>query len=31
MGHEWDLWDETLRIAIKDWLPIKHQILYPEG
>lgn len=31
LGHEWDLWDETLRIAIKDWLPIKHQILYPEG
>ena len=30
MGHEWDLWDESLRIAIEDWLPIRHQVIYPD-
>jgi len=30
MGHEWDLWDETLHIAIRDWLPLRHQVIYPE-
>ncbi len=30
MGHVWDLWDETLRIAIQDWLPIRHKIIYPK-
>ncbi len=30
MGHEWDLWDESLRIAIRDWLPLRHQVIYPE-
>ena len=29
-GHEWDFWDLTLRKAIKEWLPIRHQIIYPE-
>jgi S-formylglutathione hydrolase FrmB len=31
MGHEWDLWDESLRIAIEDWLPIRHEVIYPEN
>ena len=31
MGHEWDLWDETLRMALREWLPLKRKILYPEG
>ncbi len=30
MGHEWDLWDETLRIALREWLPIKHRALNAE-
>lgn len=30
MGHEWDLWDESLRIALKEWLPIRHAAIYPE-
>jgi acetyl esterase/lipase len=30
MGHEWDLWDETLRLAIREWLPLKRQVIYPE-
>lgn len=30
LGHEWDLWDETLRIALREWLPIKHRVLNPE-
>ena len=29
MGHEWDLWDDTLRLALSEWLPLKHRILYP--
>ena len=29
-GHEWDFWDLTLRKAIKEWLPIKHEAIYPE-
>ncbi len=29
MGHEWDLWDETLKIAISEWLPLRHGIIYP--
>lgn len=28
-GHDWELWDESLKIALQDWLPIKHAILYP--
>jgi len=29
MGHEWDLWDETLRLALNEWLPIRHSAIYP--
>ena len=28
-GHEWDFWDLILRKAIKEWLPIRHQVIYP--
>ena len=28
-GHEWDFWDLVLRKAIKEWLPIRHQVIYP--
>ena len=28
--HEWDFWDLALRKAIKDWLPIRHSVIYPE-
>ena len=27
--HEWDFWDLSLRNAIKDWLPIRHSVIYP--
>lgn len=27
--HEWDFWDRTLRKAIEEWLPIRHEIIYP--
>lgn len=30
LGHEWDLWDDTLRLALKEWLPLRREILYPE-
>ena len=30
-GHEWDFWDLTLRKAIKDWLPIRHSVIYPDA
>lgn len=29
MHHEWDLWDEPLRIAPKKWIPIRHSVIYP--
>ncbi|MBR6424513.1 MAG: hypothetical protein IKS29_00990 [Oscillospiraceae bacterium] len=29
-GHEWDFWDLTLRNTIRDWLPIRHSVIYPE-
>ena len=29
-GHEWDFWDLTLRKALKEWLPIRHGVIYPE-
>lgn len=29
MGHEWDLWDESLRLAFDDWLPLRREPLYP--
>ncbi|THF84183.1 alpha/beta hydrolase [Cohnella fermenti] len=25
MGHEWDLWDESLRLAIETWLPLRRE------
>jgi putative tributyrin esterase len=28
-AHEWDFWDLTLRKAIREWLPIRHSIIYP--
>ncbi len=28
-GHEWDLWDDSLRLAMDSWLPIRHQVIYP--
>lgn len=30
LGHEWDLWDDTLRLALREWLPIRHSIIYPD-
>lgn len=30
-GHSWDFWDDTLRRAIEQWLPIRHDILRPEA
>ncbi len=30
LGHEWDLWDSSLRLALREWLPLKHQVIYPE-
>ena len=29
-GHEWDFWDLTLRKALDEWLPIRHDVIYPE-
>lgn len=29
MGHEWDLWDDSLRLAIREWLPLRRQPIYP--
>jgi S-formylglutathione hydrolase FrmB len=29
-GHEWDFWDLTLRKAINNWLPLRHDVIYPE-
>ncbi|WP_407270058.1 alpha/beta hydrolase [Radiobacillus sp. PE A8.2] len=31
MGHEWDLWDDSIRIAMRDWLPLRHQVIYSEN
>jgi S-formylglutathione hydrolase FrmB len=28
--HEWDFWDMSLRKALNEWLPIKHDIITPE-
>lgn len=30
-GHEWDLWDLTLRKALREWLPIRHDAIYPDA
>ena len=29
-GHEWDFWDLTLRKALKERLPIRHSVIYPD-
>jgi putative tributyrin esterase len=29
-GHEWDFWDLTLKKALEQWLPIRHDVIYPE-
>jgi S-formylglutathione hydrolase FrmB len=29
-GHEWDFWDLTLKKALDSWLPIRHDVIYPE-
>ncbi len=28
-GHEWDFWDLTLRKALREWLPLRHSVIYP--
>lgn len=28
-GHEWPFWDLTLKKALDDWLPIKHDVIRP--
>lgn len=30
MGHEWDLWDESLRLAMSEWLPLRREPIYPD-
>lgn len=30
-GHSWDFWDNTLRFALQDLLPIRHNVILPEG
>lgn len=30
-AHEWDFWDLSLRRAFNEWLPIKHDVILPEG
>jgi len=29
-GHEWDFWDLTLRKALREWLPLRHSVIYPD-
>ena len=29
-AHEWDFWDLSLRKALKEWLPIRHSVIYPD-
>jgi len=29
-GHEWDFWDMQLRKALKEWLPIRHDLIPAE-
>ena len=29
-GHEWDFWDLTLRKALREWLPIRRSVIYPD-
>ena len=28
-GHSWDFWDNTLRLALRELLPIHHQLILP--
>lgn len=28
-GHEWSFWDLTLKKALDQWLPIRHDVIYP--
>ncbi|MDK2868499.1 MAG: putative tributyrin esterase [Clostridiales bacterium] len=29
-AHEWDFWDLSLRKALDEWLPIRHEVILPE-
>lgn len=29
-GHSWDFWDNTLRLALNEMLPIRHDVILPE-
>lgn len=29
-GHEWAFWDLTLKKALEQWLPIRHDVIYPK-
>lgn len=29
-AHEWDFWDLSLRKALDEWLPIKHDVILPD-
>jgi len=29
-GHEWPFWDLTLKKALDHWLPIRHEVIYPQ-
>ena len=29
-GHEWDFWDLTLRKALREWLPLRRSVIYPD-
>lgn len=29
-GHEWDFWDLTLKQALRDWFPIRRNVIYPD-
>ena len=30
-GHSWDFWDYTVRLALDEMLPIRHDVIPPEG
>ncbi|MBR1585667.1 MAG: esterase family protein [Clostridia bacterium] len=30
-GHEWDLWDDSLRLALASWLPLRRSVIFPES
>jgi hypothetical protein len=29
-GHSWDFWDNTLKLALNEMLPIRHNVILPE-